>query len=106
MLKSYKAIFNRNELLVEDNALNDAKIIQKTKTTSKNEYIMHLVAEDVLDCLKRAKELYIKHFECNPKSIEIEKTSVKINQNTQALEKDKQIQSDNYLNLARAIMRA
>ena len=106
MLKSYKAIFNRNELLVEDNALNDAKVIQKTKTTSKNEYVMHLVAKDVLDCLKRAKELYITHFECNPKSIEIEKTSVKINQNTQTLEKDKQVQSDNYLNLARAIMRA
>ena len=101
MLKSYKAIFNKNEMLVESNALNKAKVIQDTKTTNKNLYIMHLVAKDVLDCLNNAKQLYFKHFECYPKSIEIEKTNLKTNN----LQRQPEVINDKYLNLARAIQK-
>ena len=73
MLKPYKAIFNKNEMLVENNALNNAKVIQNIKTTNKNQYVMNIVATDVLDCLTRAKEIFLKQFNYNAKSIEIVK---------------------------------
>ncbi len=75
MLKSYKAIFNKNEMLVESNALNKAKVIQDTKSTNKNQYIMNIVATDPVDCLNRAKELFFKQFNFYAKSIEVQKVS-------------------------------
>ena len=77
MLKSYKVVFNKNEMLVEDNALNNAKIIQNTKKTSKNQYTIYLVAKDMYDCLSKAKEVHFDRFNSDAKSIEVEKLSKK-----------------------------
>ena len=77
MMKSYKVMFNKQEIQVEDNALNNAKVIQKIKTTSKNQYTMYLIAKDVYDCLKIAKEQYASHYEEKPKSIEVERLTAK-----------------------------
>ena len=73
MLKPYKAIFNKNEMLVEKTALNKNNVIQDTKTTNKNQYVMNIVATDVLDCLTRAKDIFFKQFNYHAKSIEIVK---------------------------------
>ena len=73
MMKSYKVMFNKQEIQVEDNALNNAKIIQNIKTTSKNKFTMYLIAKDVYDCLNIAKKQYSSHYNDKPKSIEVEK---------------------------------
>ena len=73
MLKPYKAIFNKNEMLVEKTALNKNKVIQDTKTTNKNQYEINIVATDVLDCLTRAKDIFFNQFNYHAKSIEIVK---------------------------------
>ena len=61
MYKPYKAIFNKNEMIVEQTALN------------KNQYEINIVATDVLDCLTRAKDIFFKQFNYHAKSIEIVK---------------------------------
>ena len=53
MSKIYKVIFNKNEIVVESN---------KNKTISKNKSEMNVIANDVLDCLNKAKELFFKQF--------------------------------------------
>ena len=58
----YKVIFNKNEVLVESN---------KVKTISKNKSEMNIIANDVLDCLSKAKELFFNQFSYYAKSIEV-----------------------------------
>jgi|MDTC01.2.fsa_nt_gb hypothetical protein len=79
MLKSYKVVINKNEVAVEDTALNNAKLVQNTKKISKNQYTTYLVAKDVYDCLSIAKQVHFDRFKTAAKSIEIEKISKKIN---------------------------
>ena len=62
MSKMYKVIFNKNEVIVESN---------KSKTISKNKSEMNVIANDVLDCLNKAKELFFSAFDEYPKSIEV-----------------------------------
>ena len=73
MSKIYKVIFNNNEVLVESRKLNKQTIVQKKKITNKNKSEMHIVANDVLDCLSKAKELFFKQFNEYAKSIEVMK---------------------------------
>ena len=74
MMKSYKVMFNKQVIQVEDNALNNAKVIQNIKTTSTRPYTMYLIAKDVYECLKIAKVHYADHFNNDkPKSIEVER---------------------------------
>ena len=58
----YKVIFNKNEIVVESN---------KSKTISKNKSEMNVIANDVLDCLNKSKELFFKQFNQYAKSIEV-----------------------------------
>jgi hypothetical protein len=62
----YKVIFNKNEVIVESN---------KVKTISKNKSEMNVIANDVLDCLNKAKELFFKQFNEYAKSIEVVKSA-------------------------------
>ena len=64
MSKMYKVIFNKNEVIVESN---------KAKTISKNKSEMHIIADDVLECLKQAKVMFFSVFDEYPKSIEVNK---------------------------------
>ena len=64
MSKIYKVIFNKNEIVVESN---------KRKTISKNKSEMNVIANDVLDCLDKAKELFFNQFNEYAKSIEVMK---------------------------------
>jgi len=82
MLKSYKVVINKNEVSVDDTALNNAKVIQNTKKTSKNQYTLYLVAKDMYDCLSKAKVLHFDRFNSNAKSIEVEKLNKKISFDT------------------------
>ena len=66
MSKMYKVIFNKNEVIVESN---------KSKTISKNKSEMNVIANDVLDCLSKAKELFFKQFNEYAKSIEVVKSA-------------------------------
>ncbi len=66
MSKMYKVIFNKNEVIVESN---------KVKTISKNKSEMNVIANDVLDCLNKAKELFFKQFNYYAKSIEVVKSA-------------------------------
>ena len=66
MSKMYKVIFNKNEVLVESN---------KVKTISKNKSEMNIIANDVLDCLNKAKELFFNQFNYYAKSIEVVKSA-------------------------------
>jgi len=66
MSKMYKVIFNKNEVIVESN---------KVKTISKNKSEMNVIANDVLDCLNKAKELFFKQFNEYAKSIEVVKSA-------------------------------
>ena len=75
MSKMYKVIFNNNEVLVESRKLNKQTIVQKKKITNKNKSEMHIVANDVLDCLSKAKELFFKQFNEYAKSIEVVKNA-------------------------------
>ena len=79
MSKMYKVIFNKNEVIVESN---------KSKTISKNKSEMNVIANDVLDCLSKAKELFFKQFNEYAKSIEVVKsantlTNTIVNNNSQ-----------------------
>jgi hypothetical protein len=58
----YKVIFNKNEIVVESN---------KSKTISKNKSEMNVIANDVLDCLNKSKELFFKQYNQYAKSIEV-----------------------------------
>jgi len=71
MTKMYKVIFNNSEVLVEAKKLNKAMIVQKKKITNKNKSEMHIIAEDVLSCLKLAREQFFKQFNYDAKSIEV-----------------------------------
>ena len=62
MSKIYKVIFNKNEVIVESN---------KSKTISKNKSEMNVIANDVLDCLNKSKELFFKQYNQYAKSIEV-----------------------------------
>tara|TARA_B100000780_G_scaffold218748_1_gene157865 strand:+ start:248 stop:496 length:249 start_codon:yes stop_codon:yes gene_type:complete len=62
MSKIYKVIFNKNEIVVESN---------KSKTISKNKSEMNVIANDVLDCLNKSKELFFKQYNQYAKSIEV-----------------------------------
>ena len=64
MSKIYKVIFNKNEIVVE---------LNKRKTISKNKSEMNVIANDVLDCLDKAKELFFNQFNEYAKSIEVMK---------------------------------
>ena len=75
MSKMYKVIFNNNEVLVESGALNKVKIVQNKKTINKNKSEMNIIANDVLDCLSKAKELFFKQFNYYAKSIEVVKSA-------------------------------
>ena len=75
MSKMYKVIFNNNEVLVESEALNKVKIVQNKKTISKNKSEMNIIANDVVDCLNKAKELFFKQFNEYAKSIEVVKSA-------------------------------
>ena len=75
MSKMYKVIFNNNEVLVESEALNKVKIVQNKKTISKNKSEMNIIANDVLDCLSKAKELFFNQFSYYAKSIEVVKSA-------------------------------
>ena len=66
MSKIYKVIFNKNEIVVESN---------KSKTISKNKSEMNVIANDVLDCLSKAKELFFNQFNEYAKSIEVMKSA-------------------------------
>ena len=66
MSKIYKVIFNKNEVIVESN---------KSKTISKNKSEMNVIANDVLDCLSKAKELFFKQYNQYAKSIEVMKSA-------------------------------
>ena len=69
MSKMYKVVFNRKEVLVESN---------KVKTISKNKSEMNISADDVLDCLSKAKELFFNQFNYYAKSIEVVKADKSI----------------------------
>ena len=71
----YKVIFNNNEVLIEARKLNKQMIVQKKKITNKNKSEMNIVADDVLDCMKKAKEFYLEKYNTSAKSIEVMKTS-------------------------------
>ena len=75
MSKIYKVIFNNNEVLVESRKLNKQTIVQKKKITNKNKSEMNVIANDVLDCLNKAKELFFKQFNEYAKSIEVVKSA-------------------------------
>ena len=75
MSKMYKVIFNNNEVLVESGALNKVKIVQNKKTLNKNKSEMNIIANDVLDCLSKAKELFFNQFNEYAKSIEVVKSA-------------------------------
>tara|TARA_B100000787_G_C16019804_1_gene217924 strand:+ start:291 stop:605 length:315 start_codon:yes stop_codon:yes gene_type:complete len=75
-LKSYKVIINKHETIVEDSALNNAKIIQNSKTRNKYQYTLYLVAKDIDDCLKRVKQNHFERFNSPAKSIEIERLKI------------------------------
>ena len=62
MSKIYKVVFNKNEIVVESN---------KNKTISKNKSEMNVIANDVLDCLNKSKELFFKQYNQYAKSIEV-----------------------------------
>ena len=66
MSKIYKVVFNKNEIVVESN---------KSKTISKNKSEMNVIADDVLDCLNKAKELFFNQFNEYAKSIEVMKNA-------------------------------
>ena len=62
----YKVIFNKNEVIVES---------KKVKTINKNKSEMNIIANDVLDCLSKAKELFFNQFNYYAKSIEVVKSA-------------------------------
>ena len=75
MSKMYKVIFNNNEVLIEARKLNKQMIVQKKKITNKNKSEMNVIANDVLDCLNKAKELFFKQYNQYAKSIEVVKSA-------------------------------
>ncbi len=75
MTKMYKVIFNNHEVLIEAKKLNKQTIVQKQKITNKNKLEMNIIANDVLDCLTKAKELFYNQFNEYAKSIEVTKLS-------------------------------
>ena len=77
MSKMYKVIFNNNEVLIEARKLNKQMIVQKKKITNKNKSEMNIVADDVLDCMNKAKEQYFAKFNEYAKSVEVRKSTSK-----------------------------
>ena len=72
MSKIYKVIFNKNDVYVESkNKTKNKLLIQYIKTTNKNKSEMNVIADDVLDCLSKAKELFFKQYNQYAKSIEV-----------------------------------
>ena len=71
MTKMYKVIFNNHEVLVAEKKLNKHKVVQAKKVTNKNRSELHVIANDVRDCLKKANEVFFKQFNFNAKSIEV-----------------------------------
>ena len=71
MTKMYKVIFNNHEVLIEAKKLNKQTIVQKKKITNKNKLEMNIIANDVLDCLNKSKELFFKQYNQYAKSIEV-----------------------------------
>ena len=72
MSKIYKVIFNKNDVYVESkNKTKNKVLIQYVKTTNKNKSEMNVIADDVLDCLSKAKELFFNQFNQYAKSIEV-----------------------------------
>jgi len=67
----YKVIFNNHEVLIEAKKLNKQTIVQKKKITNKNKLEMNIIANDVLDCLNKSKELFFKQYNQYAKSIEV-----------------------------------
>ena len=67
----YKVIFNNHEVLIEAKKLNKQTIVQKQKITNKNKLEMNIIANDVLDCLNKSKELFFKQYNQYAKSIEV-----------------------------------
>ena len=64
--KIYKVLFNNKEVLLKSNRKNH---------TNKNKSEMLVLANDVLDCMKKAKEFYLEKYNTSAKSIEVMKTS-------------------------------
>ena len=62
----YKVLFNNKEVLLKSN---------RKYQTNKNKSEMLVLANDVLDCMKKAKELYLEKYNTSAKSIEVMKTS-------------------------------
>ena len=76
MSKIYKVIFNKNDVYVEaKNKTKNKLLIQYIKTTDKNKSEMNVIANDVLDCLSKAKELFFNQFNEYAKSIEVMKSA-------------------------------
>ena len=71
MTKMYKVTFNNHEVLIEAKKLNKQTIVQKKKITNKNKLEMNIIANDVLDCLNKSKELFFKQYNQYAKSIEV-----------------------------------
>ena len=72
MSKIYKVIFNKNDVYVESkNKTKNKVLIQYVKTTNKNKSEMNVIADDVLDCLNKSKELFFKQYNQYAKSIEV-----------------------------------
>ena len=82
MSKHYKVIFNNKEIFVEAKNKTKNKVLNHlVKSTNKNKIVMSIIANDVLDCLNKAKELFFKQFNEYAKSIEVVrnvKTSTKM----------------------------
>jgi hypothetical protein len=58
-------------VLIEAKKLNKQTIVQKKKITNKNKLEMNIIANDVLDCLNKSKELFFKQYNQYAKSIEV-----------------------------------
>ena len=64
--KIYKVLFNNKEVLLKSN---------RKYHTNKNKSEMLVLANDVLDCMNKAKELYLSKYNTSAKSIEVMRTS-------------------------------
>ena len=64
--KIYKVLFNNKEVLLKSN---------RKYHTNKNKSEMLVLANDVLDCMNKAKELYLNKYKTSAKSIEVMNTS-------------------------------
>ena len=61
---------NRQVLFNTDD-IGKHKVVQAKKVTNKNRSELHVIANDVRDCLKKANEVFFKQFNFNAKSIEV-----------------------------------